>query len=77
MIRTTFTATQSRLRVLAAKAIVLSLVTFPLALATSAAGFVVAQSLLHERGYAAARLSPGVAHRSRAPHEQWSGPDCC
>ena len=51
MIRTTLTATQGRLRVLLAKAIVLSLVTFPLALITSAAGFVMAQSLLHDRGY--------------------------
>ena len=51
MIRTTLTATQGRLRVLVAKAVVLSLVTFPLALITSAAGFVIAQSLLHDRGY--------------------------
>ena len=51
MIRTTLTATQGRLRVLGAKAVVLSLVTFPLGLSTSAAGFVIAQSLLHDRGY--------------------------
>jgi hypothetical protein len=53
MIRTTLTATQSRLRVLAAKAAVLGLVTFPLALASSAAAFLIAQSLLHDRGYVA------------------------
>ena len=35
MIRTTLTATQGRLRVLAAKAVVLGLVTFPLALIAS------------------------------------------
>ncbi len=40
MLRTTFTATQSRLRVLLAKALVLSLVTFPLALVTSTAAFL-------------------------------------
>jgi ABC-type transport system involved in multi-copper enzyme maturation permease subunit len=51
MIRTTLTATQGRLRVLAAKAVVLSLVAFPLSLAASAAGFVLAQPLLHDRGY--------------------------
>ena len=53
MIRTTFTATQGRLRVLVAKAVVLSVVTFPLALIASAAGFVIAQSLLQDRGYVA------------------------
>ena len=36
MIRTTLTATQGRLRVLAAKALVLAVVTFPLALLASA-----------------------------------------
>jgi ABC-2 type transport system permease protein len=51
MIRTTLTATQGRLRVLVAKAVVLSIVTFPLALAASAAGFLLAQPLLHDRGY--------------------------
>ena len=51
MIRTTLTATQGRLRVLVAKAVVLSLVAFPLALVASAAGFVLAQPLLHDRGY--------------------------
>ena len=52
MIRTTLTATQGRLRVLAAKAIVLSVVVFPVALAASALGFVAAQSLLRDNGYA-------------------------
>ena len=51
MIRTTLTATQGRARVLAAKAVVLTLVTFPFALAASALGFVISQSLLHDRGY--------------------------
>lgn len=53
MIRTTLTATQGRLRVLLAKAIVLSVVVFPVALAASAAGFVSAQSLLRGNGYTA------------------------
>jgi hypothetical protein len=52
MIRTTLTATQGRLRVLLAKAIVLSVVVFPVALAASAVGFVGAQSLLRDNGYA-------------------------
>lgn len=52
MIRTTLTATQGRLRVLMAKAIVLSVVVFPVALAASAVGFVGAQSLLRDNGYA-------------------------
>jgi ABC-type transport system involved in multi-copper enzyme maturation permease subunit len=52
MIRTTLTATQGRLRVLLAKALVLSVVVFPIALATTALGFVVAQSLLRRNGYA-------------------------
>ncbi|HEY7706581.1 MAG TPA: ABC transporter permease subunit [Gaiellaceae bacterium] len=51
MIRTTLTATQGRLRVLAAKALVLTLVTFPLALASCALAFVLAQELQHDRGY--------------------------
>ena len=51
MIRTTLTATQGRLRVLAAKALVLSAIVFPLALVSSAVGFVGAQALLHDRGY--------------------------
>jgi len=52
MIRTTLTATQGRLRVLLAKALLLSVVVFPIALATTALGFVVAQSLLRGNGYA-------------------------
>jgi hypothetical protein len=51
MIRTTLTATQGRLRVLLAKATVLSVVVFPVALVTSAVGFVAAQSLLRGNGY--------------------------
>lgn len=58
MLRTTFTATQGRLRVLLAKAIVLAAVTFPLALSTAALAFVIAQSLLHERGYVAPAYPP-------------------
>src|SRR5262245_57836152 len=46
MIRTTLTATQGRFRVLAAKAVVLGAVVFPIALAASAVGFVAAQALL-------------------------------
>jgi ABC-2 type transport system permease protein len=51
MIRTTLTATQSRLRVLAAKAAVLGVATFAVALAASAAAFLIAQDLLHDRGF--------------------------
>jgi len=51
MIRTSLTATQGRLRVLLAKAIVLSVVVFPIALAAAALGFVFAQSLLRGNGY--------------------------
>jgi ABC-type transport system involved in multi-copper enzyme maturation permease subunit len=51
MIRTTLTATQGRFRVLLAKAIVLSVVVFPIALAAAAVGFVGAQSLLRDNGY--------------------------
>ena len=58
MIRTTLTATQSRLRVLAAKVVVLSVVMFPLALLTSAAAFLIAQWLLHDRGYVAPAYPP-------------------
>jgi ABC-type transport system involved in multi-copper enzyme maturation permease subunit len=57
-IRTTLTATQQRLRVLAAKAVVLSLVTFPLALAASASAFVLGQPLLHSGGYIAPAYPP-------------------
>jgi hypothetical protein len=53
MIRTTLTATQRRLRVLAAKALVVAGVSFPLALGASAAAFLIGQSLLHDRGYVA------------------------
>jgi hypothetical protein len=53
MIRTTLTATQQRLRVLGAKAAVLTLVTFPVALLTSATAFVIAQPILHRHGYVA------------------------
>jgi len=58
MIRTTLTATQGRLRVLVAKAVVLSLVTFPLALISSAAAFLVAQSLLRDNGFVAPAYPP-------------------
>ena len=58
MIRTTLTATQGRFRVLVAKALVLSVVVFPLALVTSAAAFVITQSLLHDRGYVAPAYPP-------------------
>ena len=51
MIRTTFLATQSRTRLLAAKAIVLSLVVFPIALVSSGTAFIVAERLLRTRGY--------------------------
>jgi hypothetical protein len=51
MIRTTLAATQGRFRVLLAKAIVLSVVVFPIALAAAAVGFVSAQSLLRDNGY--------------------------
>jgi hypothetical protein len=51
MIRTTLTATQGWLGVLLAKAMVLSVVVFPVALVTSAVGFVAAQSLLRNNGY--------------------------
>lgn len=53
MIRTTLTATQSPRRVLVAKVVVLSVATFPLSLAASAAGFVISQALLHDRGHVA------------------------
>jgi hypothetical protein len=58
MIRTTLTATQGRSRVLVAKAAVLTAVVFPLALAASAAAFVITQSLLHDRGYVAPAYPP-------------------
>ena len=58
MIRTTLTATQRRVRVLAAKAVVLGLVTFPIALAACAIAFVIAQPLLHDGGYVAPAYPP-------------------
>ncbi len=58
MIRTTLTATQGRLRMLAAKALVLSAVVFPLALVSSALAFVSTQALLHDRGYVAPAYPP-------------------
>jgi ABC-2 type transport system permease protein len=58
MIRTTLTATQSRLRVLVAKSLVLVAVVLPLALLTSAAAFAVTQPLLHDRGYVAPAYPP-------------------
>ena len=58
MIRTTFTATPGRLQVLAAKAIVLGVMTFPPALVTSATAFVLTQPLLHDRGYVAPGYPP-------------------
>ena len=73
MIRTTLTATQGRLRVLLAKAVVLSVVVFPSALLASAVGFVIAQSLLHDRGYVAPAYppvsitDPGAARAVSAP----------
>ena len=58
MIRTTLTATQRRLRVLAAKTLVLVLAVFPLALVSSAIAFMWAQALLHDRGYVAPAYPP-------------------
>jgi ABC-2 type transport system permease protein len=58
MIRTTLTVTQGRLRVLAAKAAVVAGVSFPLALGASVAAFLIAQSLLHDRGYVAPGYPP-------------------
>jgi ABC-2 type transport system permease protein len=58
MIRTTLAATQRRRRVLAGKASVVAGVTFPLALGASAAAYLIAQSLLHDRGYVAPAYPP-------------------
>jgi ABC-2 type transport system permease protein len=58
MIRTTLTATQQRPRVLAAKAVVLTLVTFPVALAACAIAFLITQPLLHDGGYVAPAYPP-------------------
>jgi ABC-type transport system involved in multi-copper enzyme maturation permease subunit len=57
-IRTTLTATQRRLRVLAAKAAVVAGLSFPLALGASAGAFLIAQSLLRQRGYVAPAYPP-------------------
>lgn len=58
MIRTTFTATPGRFRVLAAKALVVAGVSFPLALGASVAAYLIGQSLLHQRGYVAPAYPP-------------------
>jgi ABC-type transport system involved in multi-copper enzyme maturation permease subunit len=58
MIRTTLTATPGRLRVLAAKALVVAGVSFPLALGASVAAYLISQSLLHERGFVAPAYPP-------------------
>src|SRR5262249_28132539 len=58
MIRTTLTATQGRAQVLAAKAVVLGIVTFPFALAASALAFAFSQPLLHDGGYVAPAYPP-------------------
>jgi len=58
MIRTTLTATQGRLRVLGAKAAAVLGLSFPLALAASVAAYLIAQSLLHDRGYVAPAYPP-------------------
>jgi ABC-type transport system involved in multi-copper enzyme maturation permease subunit len=58
MIRTTLTATPRRLRVLAAKALVLAAVTFPAALLASAVSFTIAQPLLQDGGYVSPAYPP-------------------
>jgi ABC-2 type transport system permease protein len=58
MLRTTLTATQGRLRVLLAKALILIAVILPLGVASSAAAFAVAQPLLHDGGYVAPAYPP-------------------
>jgi ABC-2 type transport system permease protein len=58
MIRTTLVATQERLRVLFAKAAVLSIAVFAFGLISSAGAFVVAQALLHDRGFVAPGYPP-------------------
>jgi ABC-2 type transport system permease protein len=58
MIRTTLTATQGRAQVLAAKAVVLGVITFPFALAASVLAFALAQPLLHDGGYVAPAYPP-------------------
>ncbi|MEU6348755.1 hypothetical protein ABZ896_05460 [Streptomyces sp. NPDC047072] len=51
LLRTTFTATPARTKVLAAKALVLSAVTFAVALPATALGFTLAQSTLRDNGF--------------------------
>jgi hypothetical protein len=58
MIRTTLTATQGRFRVLAAKAAVVTAVSFLLGVGASSVAFLISQSLLHERGYVAPAYPP-------------------
>jgi hypothetical protein len=58
MLRTTLTATQGRLRVLVAKALILIAVMLPLGVASSAVAFVIAEPLLHDGGYVAPAYPP-------------------
>ena len=58
MIRTTLTATPRRVRVLAAKALVLAAVTFPPALLASAVSFMITQPLLQDGGFVAPAYPP-------------------
>jgi ABC-2 type transport system permease protein len=58
MIGTTLTATQGRLRVLAAKALVLAVAVSVPALVSSALSFLAAQVLLQDRGYVAPAYPP-------------------
>ncbi|MEV0736445.1 hypothetical protein AB0I51_10820 [Streptomyces sp. NPDC050549] len=51
LIRTTFTATPSRTKVLAAKATVIGLITFSTGLLSTAIGFTVAQKTLRSNGF--------------------------
>lgn len=51
LIRTTFTATPSRLEVLAAKATVIALITFTTGLLSTAIGFTLAQKTLRSNGF--------------------------
>jgi len=76
MIRTTFLATQNRSRVLAAKAIVLSLVVFPIALVSPAAAFLIAQQVLRDRGYEPPAY-PFVSITDHPPRGQWRAQHFC
>jgi len=58
MIRTTLTATQGRLRVLAAKAAAVFGLSFTLALGASVAAYLITQPMLHDRGYVAPAYPP-------------------